>query len=46
MVDQFRRVAQHPLAAFAGMLKDDPLLKPWQDAMRDYREQKDADVDG
>ncbi len=27
----------HPLARFAGMLKDDPLLEPWKDAMAEYR---------
>jgi hypothetical protein len=29
--------AAHPLARFAGMLKDDPLLEPWKDAMAEYR---------
>ena len=29
----------HPLARFAGMLKDDPLLQPWKDAMAEYRRQ-------
>lgn len=33
--------SQHPLAPFAGMLKDDPLLQPWKDAMADYRAQAD-----
>jgi hypothetical protein len=28
----------HPLAQFAGMLKDDPLLQPWKDAMAEYRQ--------
>ncbi len=27
----------HPLARFAGMFKDDPLLQPWKDAMAEYR---------
>lgn len=35
----------HPLAAFAGMLKDDPSLEPWKQAMADYREKRDADAD-
>ena len=29
----------HPLARFAGMFKDDPLLQPWKDAMAEYRQQ-------
>ncbi len=33
---------KHPLAPFAGMLKDDPLLEPWKEAMSDYR----ATMDG
>jgi hypothetical protein len=36
---------QHPLARFAGMLKDDPLLDEWKAAMREYREQRDSGVD-
>lgn len=35
--------ATHPLATFAGRLKDDPLPEPWKQAMADYREQRDAD---
>lgn len=35
----------HPLAAFAGMLKDDPLVEPWKQAMADYRQQRDAGPD-
>ena len=31
------RGREHPLARFAGMLKDDPLLQPWKDAMAEYR---------
>jgi hypothetical protein len=27
----------HPLARFAGMFKDDPLLQPWKDAIAEYR---------
>lgn len=30
-------VRVHPLAPFAGMLKDDPLLPSWKDAMAEYR---------
>lgn len=33
------RSSPHPLAPFAGMLKDDPLLQPWKHAMAEYREQ-------
>lgn len=29
----------HPLARFAGMFKDDPLLQSWKDAMAEYRQQ-------
>lgn len=32
----------HPLAAFAGTLKDDPSVKPWKQAMADYRQKRDA----
>ena len=32
----------HPLAAFAGMLKDDPLVVQWQQAIADYRQQRDV----
>ncbi len=32
----------HPLASFAGMLKDDPLARQWQQAMADYRNQRDV----
>ena len=35
----------HPLARFAGMLKDDPLVEPWKGAMFDYREQRDSGGD-
>jgi hypothetical protein len=33
------RGSAHPLARFAGILKDDPLLQPWKDAMAEYRRQ-------
>lgn len=32
------RGSAHPLAPFAGMLKDDLLLEPWKDAMAEYRQ--------
>jgi hypothetical protein len=35
----------YPLAAFAGMLKDDPLVEPWKQAMADYRQERDAGAD-
>ncbi len=31
----------HPLARFAGMLKNDPLLDSWKDAMAEYRRQNE-----
>lgn len=34
--------SEHPLAAFAGMLKDDPLLPLWKDAMSEYRQQQES----
>jgi hypothetical protein len=34
--------ASHPLAPFAGMLQDEPLLEPWRQAMADYREGRDG----
>ena len=34
------RSRAHPLARFAGMLKDDPLLQPWKDAMAEYRRER------
>jgi hypothetical protein len=37
--------AAHPLAKFAGCFKDDPLLQEWKDAMREYRDQVNADGD-
>ena len=27
----------HPLARFAGMFKEDPMLQPWKDAMAEHR---------
>lgn len=35
----------HPLAAFAGMLRDDPLLEPWKAAMDEYRQQSNGAVE-
>ena len=35
--------AKHPLAPFTGMLKDDPLLEEWKEAMREYREQAESE---
>src|SRR5437016_1612664 len=35
----------HPLAAFAGMLKGDPSVEPWKQAMADYRKKRDAGPD-
>jgi uncharacterized protein (DUF433 family) len=34
------RGGAHPLAQFAGMFKDDPLLQPWKDAMAEYRRKR------
>jgi hypothetical protein len=34
------RSRAHPLARFAGMLKDDPLLESWKDAMAEYRRER------
>ncbi len=35
--------ASHPLAPFAGMLKDDPLLEPWKQAVSEYRSEREND---
>src|SRR5437016_4595155 len=35
----------HPLAEFAGMFKDDPLLKEWKKSMAAYRRKVDKDAD-
>src|SRR5271156_4986433 len=35
----------HPLAEFAGMFKDDPLLKQWKKSMAAYRRKVDKDAD-
>jgi hypothetical protein len=34
---------EHPLAPFAGDLKDDPLLEEWKEAMAEYRRSVDSD---
>jgi hypothetical protein len=34
----------HPLASFAGLLRDDPLVDPWKQAMAEYRSQRDGDL--
>lgn len=36
------RSREHPLARFAGMLKDDPLLQSWKDAMVEYRQEAEG----
>ena len=36
---------RHPLAEFAGMFKDDPLLKEWKKSMKAYRRKVDKDAD-
>lgn len=33
-----------PLAPFAGLLRDDPLVEPWKQAMAEYRSQRDGDA--
>ena len=33
----------HPLAAYAGMFKNNPLFDAWQQAIADYRQQADAE---
>jgi hypothetical protein len=34
------RSSAHPLAPYAGMLKNDPLLESWKDAMAEYRRER------
>jgi hypothetical protein len=38
-------VSRHPLAAFAGMLRGDPLLEPWKQAMAEYRSARESEED-
>lgn len=33
--------SKHPLAPYVGMLKEDPLLNSWKDAMAEYRRTAD-----
>lgn len=33
----------HPLAPFAGMLKEDPLVELWKQALVEYRKQSKAE---
>jgi hypothetical protein len=35
----------HPLAEFAGMFKDDPLIEEWKKSMAAYRRKVDKDAD-
>jgi predicted RNase H-like HicB family nuclease len=39
-------VAEHPLASYAGMFKDNPLFDAWQQAIDDYRRHRDAEPEG
>jgi hypothetical protein len=39
------RSGSHPLSAFAGMLKDDPLLDAWREARAEYLAAKEAEGD-
>ncbi len=39
------RSAEHPLAAFAGMLKDEPLLEDWREARAEYRSARENEGD-
>jgi hypothetical protein len=34
----------HPLAAFAGTLKDEPLLEAWREARAEYRNARESDT--
>jgi hypothetical protein len=35
----------HPLSYFAGMMRDDPLVQPWKQAMAEYRDRSDGATD-
>jgi len=35
----------HPWSSFAGMLRDDPMLDAWKQAMAEYRRKMDEDPD-
>jgi hypothetical protein len=39
------RPSQHPLATFAGMLKDEPLLEAWREAREEYRNLREREAD-
>ena len=36
---------EHPLAQQAGVFKDDPTFEEWQQAIAEYRRQRDAEPD-
>ena len=36
-------VGEHPLARFAGMFKDNPLMEEWQQAMEEHRQKADQE---
>jgi predicted RNase H-like HicB family nuclease len=36
--------SKHPLAKYAGMYKDDPFFEEWQEAIAEYRRQKDEEL--
>jgi hypothetical protein len=36
----------HPWLKYAGDLRNDPLLEDWKQAMKDYRNQVDNDLEG
>jgi predicted RNase H-like HicB family nuclease len=38
-------VEPHPLLKYAGILKDNPLLEEWKQAMAEYRDQIEKDDD-
>jgi predicted RNase H-like HicB family nuclease len=38
--------AEHPLAPYAGMFKDNPLFDAWQQAIAEYRHQVDGEQEG
>ena len=41
VIDLPIRTEAHPLASFAGLLRNDPLVEPWKQAMAEYRDQND-----
>ena len=38
------RSSDHPLAPFAGSLKDEPLLEAWREAREEYRTARESDT--